>query len=812
MLFNKKTAGALILIIMSLFLSTSAYARPVTDVFTDGLLRINDFFTSRQYEMYSSAIDFFFFSLLFISIYMIGVRYAFKEVKRPEQVIAILLGLMTAFLLVLGGFSITVLLPYVNWILYIVLFILYGWLLKGIKSKFLRVLLAAGLTLLTIALLQGFYFYLSLDFTFPNVCEVSEPFNWIWYVLVFILFMWLLKGIKNRFWRFVLALLLTILVIALIMLFRGCFTPPDFGRIPEIPSPSGAIGGVGGYFKDTFANLKKINLGFQPGVPNWLNNLFKDVKAAGPTGPRGLEVVHPEAEKKEEEGLVAAPKPLITETANGILFDVDPSDYKNQKAYDRAVEDLALANAQKKFGEKEYFLEKGEKEIILKRDDSWSNPVVDPRKEEATKQYLENKKPGFIEKKEGKIEESDAGTLFGIDPDDYATQEAYNAAVRGLANRGTVTVTVGENKYEYEVEIKDNKPVLERKSWPIWNDPEISNPAEDEVLGPKLKEIKGEREKSKLPKVQGSLNTPDDLKQAGSGIPNDINIQNAGIGTGGYLGLFGALVITILFLIRFNRKSPEEKLGALKGEKPKESEIKEAISRIEQFIKDLNEKIQFLNKTKAEKDGLLKRGENKQKLLEDWEKASPANLWTEEGRKDIRQEHATLIDLLEQEEKFRKQLNELRIAQISLLAFLDKLRFIPENYKQLLKKLSNASFSLKELKKSGILNIISSVDASEKSDEKSLKELQGLMIEGKIGELVKGKFSTVKKDWETLEEYNKRENNIMDILNKKIKLQNWILMHLIKRLSQNIKGSQQGQKSGKKEADKDIEMNLAKAA
>ena len=117
---NKKTITKSILIITLLFLlSTIAYAAPFTDSFRGGLLQINNFFAKEQYKPYSQVIDFFFFSILFIAIYMMGVRYAFKEVKRPEQIIAILLGLMTAFLLVLGGFSVTVLLPYVLWILYI---------------------------------------------------------------------------------------------------------------------------------------------------------------------------------------------------------------------------------------------------------------------------------------------------------------------------------------------------------------------------------------------------------------------------------------------------------------------------------------------------------------------------------------------------------------------------------------------------------------------------------------------------------------------------------------------------------------------
>ena len=135
---NKKIISVILIIALILLLSTLTYAKPFTDAFTGGLTQINDFFANEQYKAYTTAIDFFFFALLFISVYMIGVRYAFKEVKKPEKVIAILLGLMTAFLLVLGGFSATILLPYIHWLLYTLLFIFYWWLLKGIKSKFWR--------------------------------------------------------------------------------------------------------------------------------------------------------------------------------------------------------------------------------------------------------------------------------------------------------------------------------------------------------------------------------------------------------------------------------------------------------------------------------------------------------------------------------------------------------------------------------------------------------------------------------------------------------------------------------------------------
>ncbi|MBS3096650.1 hypothetical protein J4480_04380 [Candidatus Woesearchaeota archaeon] len=194
-----------------------AYAKPYTEALKGGLVEINNFFTNEQYKPYAKTIDFFFFALLFIAIYMMGVRYAFKEVKRPEQVIAILLGLMTAFLLVLGGFSATLLLPYIQWLLYVLLFILYWW---------------------------------------------------------------MLKGIKNKFWRFVLALLLTLLTIAGVQWLFSALAAPEAGAVDT--------SGIAGFFKSLGDSFKGIDTGFQPGTPQWLQDLFETPGAAAPSGPGTL--------------------------------------------------------------------------------------------------------------------------------------------------------------------------------------------------------------------------------------------------------------------------------------------------------------------------------------------------------------------------------------------------------------------------------------------------------------------------------------------------------------------------------------------
>lgn len=145
--------GILVLILMLIDIS---YAQ-TSETFSDILTKINDFFEKREFEAHTKTIDFFVFSLLFISIYLIGVKYAFKEVNKPEKVIAVVLGLMSAFLMVSQDYSLTKLLPFVKWFLYFLLFVVLWWLLKGMKSKFLRFILALLITLIIAALVEGFF-------------------------------------------------------------------------------------------------------------------------------------------------------------------------------------------------------------------------------------------------------------------------------------------------------------------------------------------------------------------------------------------------------------------------------------------------------------------------------------------------------------------------------------------------------------------------------------------------------------------------------------------------------------------------------
>ena len=154
---RKKLMMLLAYCILAAVLSTLSHAGALGDSVSNGLIAVNDFFESNQYEAYASIIDFMFFSILFISIYLIGVRYGLRQVSKPEKTIAVLLGLLTAFLLVSSGFSIGSLLPFVNWILNFLLFSIVWFALKGVQNRFYRFILALLIVLLVIALLSGYF-------------------------------------------------------------------------------------------------------------------------------------------------------------------------------------------------------------------------------------------------------------------------------------------------------------------------------------------------------------------------------------------------------------------------------------------------------------------------------------------------------------------------------------------------------------------------------------------------------------------------------------------------------------------------------
>lgn len=143
-----------------------------------GLLNINNSFSSQRYLAYIKVIDFTFFLFLFFAIYYIVVPLAFKQKSRPVTFIAFILALMTAFLFVMGGYSVRNLIPFLPWFIFLLLwgfiYALLGSL--GMAHGLKRLLLALVLALLLLFLLGKLLFPGTQLGTFlTNIGTVNIP-------------------------------------------------------------------------------------------------------------------------------------------------------------------------------------------------------------------------------------------------------------------------------------------------------------------------------------------------------------------------------------------------------------------------------------------------------------------------------------------------------------------------------------------------------------------------------------------------------------------------------------------------------------
>src|SRR3989338_2628702 len=132
------------ILLLAAALGASAVSASLGSSLAQGLININNSFSSQRYLAYIKVIDFMFFFFLFFAIYYIVVPYAFKQQSRPVTFLAFLLAFMTALLFVMGGYSVKNLIPYIPWFIFLLLVIFFYKLLEyfGITSKLLRFLLA----------------------------------------------------------------------------------------------------------------------------------------------------------------------------------------------------------------------------------------------------------------------------------------------------------------------------------------------------------------------------------------------------------------------------------------------------------------------------------------------------------------------------------------------------------------------------------------------------------------------------------------------------------------------------------------------
>ncbi len=326
----KKTGRTAFILLGTLLLSPSIVsAQTLADFFGSGLYGINSFLQQGASNSYIKTIDFVFFAMLFVSVYLIGAKYAFKELKRPEKAVAVLLGLMTAFLLVLAGISIGVLLPYVNWILYVMLFGLLYALLKGIKKKLLRFLLALLLTLgaiwLANALTEGFGVSAGgFDYRFAwGLDQLPSGLMSLLYALIFLglfsFIFWLMGkiGLQNNIARFIIALLLALY---LAWLLSSIIEGMKSG-ISEIKNPVSSLKNPFAKIKNPFKKMKnpfgKIDF-------SKITESLSGIKMPEPPAGNLERTLPPDADKKKEGQQEARPPPPTKEK---------PGDFGGGKKY-----------------------------------------------------------------------------------------------------------------------------------------------------------------------------------------------------------------------------------------------------------------------------------------------------------------------------------------------------------------------------------------------------------------------------------------------------------------------------------------------
>ncbi len=169
----------LLTLVLAAPLASAALLSNVGDSFASLFTKIDRFFSGQQYKPYTKTIDFFFFTLLFVSIYLVVIKYAFKENTRIVKFIAFLLGLMSGFLLVQGGYTTAGLLPYIPWFLFILLagFIFYFLGRMGMKGWLWRLLLSFFIAAILIFLLGYLMFPSSQKFStfFDGLGRIDIP-------------------------------------------------------------------------------------------------------------------------------------------------------------------------------------------------------------------------------------------------------------------------------------------------------------------------------------------------------------------------------------------------------------------------------------------------------------------------------------------------------------------------------------------------------------------------------------------------------------------------------------------------------------
>jgi hypothetical protein len=151
----------------------------LSDGFARTFVKIDTFFTAQQYKPYAKTIDFLFFTMFFMALYVQIIKYAFKEETKQVKFIAVLLGIMSGFLLTAGGYSVQKLIPYLPWLIYFLLAAFFYRLFVGMdwpKSNGWKLFLSLVLAALLLWLLSHWMFPKSAGGSFfDGAGRISMP-------------------------------------------------------------------------------------------------------------------------------------------------------------------------------------------------------------------------------------------------------------------------------------------------------------------------------------------------------------------------------------------------------------------------------------------------------------------------------------------------------------------------------------------------------------------------------------------------------------------------------------------------------------
>ena len=726
-----KLKGILLAAASFALLAQAAHAAPITDAFKGALIIISNFFLGRQYEPYSTAIDFFIFSILFVALYMRGGKFLFKEIGKPERVIIILLGIVTAFLLVIAGFSIILLAPFANWILILLLFGSIFWLLSKTKMhKLLVFILAILLTLAVIALLQGMYYY----FTLPKISA--------------------LQGV-------------------------------------EVTQPE--LGSVAGYFKSFIDSLKSIDLGIErPGLPEWLGG-GQPSTSAPETGSAGnqLEVVHPQQPTTPGPSTTPAPSPAPS-TPSPPGGQAQPTPQQDNRWFFQRWQ--LWENI---FGGEPQQAQPAPS-TTPPTTPSTTTPAPSPAPSSTplpAPSPTPTPTPGtVIPPSTGappSITRSWLGNLFGVSPTTSRTQQDYDNTVKsagekgielggetyyvveennqqvlkrrrslfGFIDYGYVDETVNFDKYYLE-----NAQVLKRKESLFGIDALYPDKTIDDEIGVNLYYYMLEQEsQSKKPRTQSKADS------------ENPNILRAGIFDSpiGLVLLLAIGIIAVLF-----------KKGKLSlKRKPKgdlRQEIKDIRERKVKYLGELNT-VNTLKHSFVRESGVLGKLQDAFIGIHD-----PADFW--DRRKKFDELGNELEELRKKEHRARNELKQLYKAEIEFFRrWPDWIKFVEESgidstaekqgFRELMVNPSTERINrIEELpriaQQLGIIRIVILLSNIEKHDEMLTKHEEELLQEENVKALIEqylhDKIRTIKAEISKLLHYSDVENELIIILNRKI--------------------------------------------